>query len=189
MPSGPGPIAQHLIAEIVAWVRGHTSRPVRSFLLTCLQDAEAIAAQFQRCAVPTTLQRVDPVPHDELRRLPDLLPGVELVQVIHVQGEPSIEEARAAAPWVDAILLDSGNPTLAVKTLGGTGRVHDWGLSRPIGEAIGQKPLWLAGGLTPGNAMDAVAAVAPFGLDVCSGVRSGGQLNRSKLMAFAQALA
>ncbi|HMZ49117.1 MAG TPA: phosphoribosylanthranilate isomerase, partial [Flavobacteriales bacterium] len=61
--------------------------------------------------------------YDLLRRE---LPGVELVQVIHVLDEASVREAVEVSQHVDAILLDSGNPNLAVKELGGTGRAHDW---------------------------------------------------------------
>jgi phosphoribosylanthranilate isomerase len=57
-----------------------------------------------------------------------------------------VDEAVAVAPRVDALLLDSGNPALAVKELGGTGRRHDWALSRRIREAV-PVPVFLAGGL------------------------------------------
>jgi phosphoribosylanthranilate isomerase len=100
------------------------------------------------------------------------MPGVKLVQVIHVLGPESVEEAVTVAPHVDAILLDSGNPSLEVKELGGTGRRHDWGLSRRIREAV-DVPVWLAGGLNPDNAREAIETVGPFALDVCSGLRTG----------------
>ena len=90
----------------------------------------------------------------ELRRLRRILSGIRLVQVIHVTGPESVDEARDAAPLVDAILLDSGNPRLAVKELGGTGRVHDWTTSRRIRDSVGV-PVLLAGGLHPGNAREA----------------------------------
>ena len=100
------------------------------------------------------------------------MPGVKLVQVIHVTGPDSLSEALAVAPHVDAILLDSGNPALKVKELGGTGRRHDWQVSRAIREAV-DVPVWLAGGLNPDNAREAIDTVQPFGLDVCSGLRTG----------------
>ena len=119
MPSRPGVIDEALIARIAAEVPA----PVRTFLLTRRQRAAGIVAQYQRCR-PTTLQLVDDVPADELARLRDALPAVRLVQVIHVTGEASFDKAVAVTPRVDAILLDSGNPALAVKPLGGTGRTH-----------------------------------------------------------------
>jgi phosphoribosylanthranilate isomerase len=183
MPSGPGVIADELIAAIAAAV----PPPTRSFLLTARTDAEAIAEQHA-AACTTTVQLVDQVPHAELQRLRRLRPGVEIVQVIHVTGEASIEEARAAAPFVDALLLDSGNPALAVKELGGTGRVHDWSLSRRIRDAVYPLPVFLAGGLHAGNVAAAIAAVRPFGLDLCSKVRRDGRLHAQTLHGFMQAV-
>lgn len=181
MPSGPGVISEDRIAQIAAAV----PRTVQTFLLTAHQRAADIVAQHARCGT-TTLQLVDHVPPDELRKLRDALPGVPLVQVVHVVGAPSLAEAVAAASWVDAILLDSGNPALAVKELGGTGRTHDWSWSRRIRDAV-ERPLYLAGGLHAGNVGDAVAQVQPFGLDVCSGVRRDGRLDAERLHGFVRA--
>jgi phosphoribosylanthranilate isomerase len=178
MPSGPGPIPEEDIARIAAAV----SPPTETFLLTAQVEAEAIAAQQRRCST-SAVQLVDAVEEAELRRLRRLLPGIRLVQVIHVTGPASVDEARAAAPLVDALLLDSGNPSLTVKELGGTGRVHDWATSRRIRESVAV-PVLLAGGLHPGNAREALAQVAPAGLDVCSGLRRDGRLDAGRLHAF-----
>ena len=183
MPSGPGVIDDDTIAAIAAQVPAG----IDTFLLTSRIDAVAIAAQHAH-ARTTALQLVDQVPHAELRRLRGLLPGVALVQVVHVLDAASVDEALAAAPFVDALLLDSGNPRLRVKELGGTGRTHDWALSARI-RAAAPVPVWLAGGLHAGNAAAAIAAVRPHGLDVCSGVREHGRLAAHKLTAFAAAMA
>jgi len=185
MPSGPGVISDERVAEVAAAVRGE---PVRTFLLTARTRADEIAAQHRACGT-TTLQLVDHVPLLELRRLRALCPDVEIVQVIHVTDEQVLAEAEAAAPLVDALLLDSGNPALPVKELGGTGRTHDWALSRRIRDAVHPRPLWLAGGLQAGNVGEAVARVAPHGVDLCSSVRSAGRLDAGKLTAFMQAVA
>jgi len=182
MPSGPGIIGDALIAEIAAAV----APPIATFLLTSRQDADGILRQHRRCRT-TTLQLVDEVPKADLRKIRQELPGVRLVQVIHVTGESSLAEARSLEGLVDALLLDSGNPALAVKELGGTGRTHDWGLSRAIVEAT-TLPVFLAGGLNPGNVAQAVAVVRPYGLDLCSGVRRSGKLNATKLEMFFAAL-
>ena len=178
MPSGPGPIADSLIADIAAIV----PPPIATFLLTCRQDADSIIEQHSMCRT-STLQLVDSMAPAELEKLRARLPGIRLVQVIHVGGEESIDEARMIAPFVDALLLDSGNQKLAVKELGGTGRVHDWRISRRIRDAV-DVPLFLAGGLNAGNVAAAVAAVQPHGVDVCSGVRTDGKLDAVKLRAF-----
>lgn len=182
MPSGPGPITDELIAEIAATV----PPPIATFLLTCLQDVRAIVAQQRRCGA-TTLQLVDRLEHGSHAELRTALPGVRIVQVIHVTDEDSIREALEVAPRVHALLLDSGNQSLAVKELGGTGRVHDWTLSRRIRDAA-PVPVFLAGGLSAGNVGDAIRAVRPFGVDLCSGVRTGGHLDETKLRAFVEAV-
>ncbi|HEU5467920.1 MAG TPA: phosphoribosylanthranilate isomerase [Steroidobacteraceae bacterium] len=182
MPSGPGPIEEPEIARIAAAV----PPPTETFLLTALTDAEAIAAQRRRCGT-TAVQLVDALEEAELRRLRRLLPATRLVQVIHVTGPESVDEAQAAAPLVDTLLLDSGNPKLAVKELGGTGRVHDWETSRRIRDSVGV-PVLLAGGLHPGNAREALERVRPAGLDVCSGLRPNGRLDASLLRGFFEAL-
>ena len=177
MPSGPGVIDEMLIAEIIRTV----PPAVATFLLTSRQVADAIIEQQQRCRA-NTLQLVDHVAEGELIRLRRALPGIALVQVIHVSGLESIDEACAIAPHVDAILLDSGNQKLAVKELGGTGRIHDWTISRKIRAQCG-RPMFLAGGLRAENVQDAIERVRPFGVDICSGVRNEGKLDESKLRA------
>lgn len=181
MPSGPGVVDEELIAQIIRTV----PPPIATFLLTSLQDAEGIIEQQHRCR-PNTVQLVDALAESELMRLRRALPGIALVQVIHVTGLESIDEACAIAPHVDAILLDSGNQKLAVKELGGTGRTHDWAISRAIRERCG-KPLFLAGGLNFSNVRDAINQVQPYGLDLCSGVRTGAKLDADKLRAFVAA--
>jgi phosphoribosylanthranilate isomerase len=178
MPSGPGPIPEDLIAEIAAIVPPGVS----SFLLTCLQDTTAIIEQQRRLRV-NTIQICDRLPPGSHAQLREALPGVSLVQVVHVTGPESVDEAIAVAPHVDAVLLDSGNQSLAIKELGGTGRTHDWRLSRQIREAI-DVPMFLAGGLNPGNVAAAIREVQPFGIDVCSGLRTEGRLDPQKLTAF-----
>jgi phosphoribosylanthranilate isomerase len=182
MPSGPGPIPESLIAEIAATVPPGVS----SFLLTCQQDAGAIIDQQRRLRV-NTIQLCDRLPAGSHRLLREALPGVSLVQVVHVTGADAVEESIAVAPHVDAVLLDSGNQSLAIKELGGTGRTHDWSLSRKIREAI-DVPLYLAGGLNPHNVAAAIQEVRPFGIDVCSGLRTDGTLDRHKLGEFFAAI-
>lgn len=178
MPSGPGVISEPQIAEIAARV----PPPVATFLPTARQNAKGIIEQHHRCCA-STIQIVDRLTHgsyDDLRRA---LPGISIVQVVHVVGEASVEEAALLAEHVDAILLDSGNPALATKQLGGTGRRHAWTLSRRIREQIAI-PVFLAGGLNPDNVRQAVDEVGPFALDICTGVRSAGKLDAQKLRAL-----
>jgi phosphoribosylanthranilate isomerase len=182
MPSGPGPISENTIAEIASTV----PPAVGTFLLTCELTAPAIIEQQRRCRANTIqlVDEVDATVHAELR---EALPGISIVQVIHVRDKDSIRQAVKVAPGVDAILLDSGNPSLAVKELGGTGRLHDWAISRAIREAVAV-PIYLAGGLTASNVGTAIATVSPFAVDVCSGVRTAGTLDEMKLAGFVNAV-
>lgn len=178
MPSGPGIVSDELARYIVARV----PPAVASFLLTSRQSADGIIEQ-QKFVRSNTLQIVDTLTYGTYRDLRDALPGISLVQVIHVSDEKSFAEALQIASEVDAILLDSGNLQLTVKELGGTGRTHNWAISRRIVEAV-EKPVFLAGGLKPENVCEAVETVRPFGLDICSGVRTNGKLDERKLEDF-----
>ena len=178
MPSGPGVISEDLIREIASVIPPSVS----TFLLTCKQDVPSIIEQQRRAGV-NTVQICDRLETGSYKELRDALPGISIVQVIHVTGLESVEEAVAVAPHVNGILLDSGNQSLSVKELGGTGRTHDWSLSRKIREAA-NVPIFLAGGLKPTNINEAIRQVGPFGVDVCNGVRSDGKLDEAKLSDF-----
>jgi phosphoribosylanthranilate isomerase len=181
MPSGPGVIDEERIAEIASKV----PPSVGTFLLTSRQTVDDIIQQQRFCRT-NTIQICDHLTRGTHRDLKDALPGISIVQVVHVTGPESVAEAEQVATHVDAILLDSGNQKLAVKELGGTGRIHDWAISRAIRERI-RVPLFLAGGLAPENVNQAIDAVGPFGLDVCSGVRTDGKLDAKKLTSFLSA--
>lgn len=182
MPSGPGPIEDDVIFQIA----GCTPPPIATFLLTCETDAKAIVEHHKR-TLTNTIQLVDAVKKEVYKEIRIELPGIKLVQVIHVIDEKSVEEAVEMADYADAILLDSGNPNLAVKELGGTGRVHNWALSRKIVDLI-KVPVFLAGGLNSYNVKEAVDTVQPFGVDVCNGVRTNGSLDELKLEMFIKAI-
>jgi len=188
MPSGPGPIEEKQIAAIARKIPPF----ITSVLLTSEQDPLLIEAQHRRCRTQA-IQLVDVLPRGAHASLRQALPGISLLQVIHVRGEVSMAEAEdvallpAGGCIVDALLLDSGNPALAVKELGGTGRTHDWRISQRIRDAV-SIPVILAGGLNPGNVGEAIQAVRPFAVDVCSGVRTRGRLDESKLAAFMDAV-
>ena len=178
MPSGPGVISEELISEIAF----KTPPGIGTFLLTSKQDTASIIEQQRRCQV-NTIQLCDNLvegSYDDFRKA---LPGIKIVQVIHVSDEKSVQEAISIASHVDGILLDSGNPAATIKKLGGTGNTHNWNLSKKIVDAV-NIPVWLAGGLNPENSSSAVEKVSPFGLDVCSGVRTNGLLDEKKLTNF-----
>lgn len=178
MPSGPGVIDDQLIGEIAKAV----PPAVSTFLLTSETTAQGIIAHYKKVNT-TTIQVVDHLPNSEYALLRAELPHVKLVQVIHVMDNRSVQEAIEASKFVDALLLDSGNPNLQVKELGGTGRTHNWELSRQIRESI-DIPLFLAGGINSTNVKEAIERVQPFGIDLYSGVRTNNRLDEQKLIAF-----
>ena len=168
MPSGPGVIDEDLIAEIAA----AAPPAIGTFLLTSEVEPTSIIAQQRRCGV-NTIQLCDALDATAYPVLRDALPGITLIQVIlHVRGEGAVAEAIGLAPMIDGLLLDSGDPTGTVKELGGTGRVHNWALSRRI-VVDAPCPVFLAGGLNPGNVADAIRQVRPYGVDLCTGARMG----------------
>ena len=181
MPSGPGPIADELIASIIKTV----PPPVATFLLTSETTAEDVIAHQKRVH-SSTIQIVDALTERNYKLIREHLPSVKLVQVIHVIDESSVAEAVELSEEADALLLDSGNPNLAVKELGGTGRVHNWNLSKKIVEQS-KVPVFLAGGLNAANVAEAIESVNPFGVDICSGVRTNGNLDEQKLELFFKA--
>lgn len=181
MPSGPGIISNELIYRIAQQV----PPPIGTFLLSSETSADAIILHHQKVCT-NTIQLVDALQEGSYLQIKQALPGIKLVQVIHVLDENSVEEAVIISEQVDALLLDSGKPNLAVKILGGTGQVHNWKLSRKIVEQS-KVPVFLAGGLTADNVKAAIETVQPFGLDLCSGVRTDKKLDPVKLEAFFRA--
>jgi len=182
MPSGPGIIDDELIHQIAKSI----PPPISTFLLTSETDSNAIIAHHKKVNT-STIQIVDALTDRQYHLIKEELPNVKLVQVIHVLDENSVDEAIEISELVDAILLDSGNPNLATKVLGGTGKTHNWELSKKIRENI-DIPVFLAGGINKDNVIQAMDIVQPFGVDLCSSVRTNGQLDENKLDAFFNAL-
>jgi len=178
MPSGPGVIPEDLITEIALSV----PQSIFTFLLTSKRDTASIIEQQKRCKV-NTIQICDSLAEGDYTDFRKELPEIKIIQVIHVVDESSVEQSISIAPLVDGLLLDSGDVNSSVKELGGTGRIHNWNLSRAIVKST-QTPVWLAGGLNPENIVDAIKTVSPFGVDLCSGVRSDGKLDELKLAQF-----
>ena len=178
MPSGPGVITDEEILQITKSI----PPTIASFLLTSETSAEKIIEHHKR-TFTNTIQIVDKLTEGTYQKIKEALPAIKIVQVIHVIDESTIEEAVRISYLVDALLLDSGNPNLKIKVLGGTGRVHNWTISRKI-VAQSKVPVFLAGGLTSENVRQAIEQVQPFGIDLCSGVRINKKLDQKKLEIF-----
>ncbi len=178
MPSGPGVIAEETIRAVADW----TPPGITSVLLTSLQDPEQIISQHGRCRTGA-IQLVDKQTPETHKILKERLPGIQIIQVIHMTDDSAVIAAQEMEDYADALLLDSGDPGGETKVLGGTGRIHNWEISREIVQKV-DKPVFLAGGLTPMNVTEATKKVRPFGIDVCSGVRTDGQLDGRKVRDF-----
>jgi phosphoribosylanthranilate isomerase len=178
MPSGLGVIADTLARDIA-----HATPPaVSPILLTSRTQAREIADHIIFCGVGIVqiVNHIDPATHD---RLDELVPAVRRLQVIHVESDDALRLLEFYSGHVHGFLLDSGRPGLAIPQLGGTGRIHDWSISA---EFVRRSPLpvFLAGGLNVANVTAAIRQVRPYGVDVCSGLRSPLSLDESKLRAF-----
>jgi phosphoribosylanthranilate isomerase len=183
MPSGVGSIADDTIAEVANAV----PPPVATFLLTAETRAEAISKHVRRTS-PTAVQIVNHIDPTDSAELVRLVPITRRVQVIHIENEAALDLIDVYAPHVHAFLLDSGRPGLIVPELGGTGRVHDWNISA---EFVRRSPcpVFLAGGLNSDNVSEAIRIVRPYGVDLCSALRTSGVLDVAKLDAFVRAIA
>ena len=181
MPSGDRFLSDREIHELAA-----ANPNVERFLLTCKTDPDEIRHQVLDAGTDT-VQLVERMAIADLERLRSGLPGISLVQVVHVTGPAALQQALDVERYVDFILLDSGNPEGPDRTLGGTGNVHDWRVSSEIVRAV-QCPVFLAGGLGPDNVAQAIAEVAPFGVDVCSRLRPNGSLDEDLLKKFFDAI-
>ncbi len=178
MPSGPGVISKEKIREIAQW----TPSELKTVLLTAHQDADQLIEQHQFCGTDV-IQLVDSQTETTYLKLRRRLKGTELMQVVHIINEDSIKEAIRVSEYVNYILLDSGNPNLTVKELGGTGRTHNWELSKRIVDEV-NVPVFLAGGLNPNNVAQAISKVQPFAVDLCSGLRTEGKLMEKEVRKF-----
>jgi phosphoribosylanthranilate isomerase len=182
MPSGPGIISDEQIYKIVQTV----PPAISTFLLTSETAVNDIIEHYTKTQT-STIQIVDKLKQGTYETIKNALPEVKIVQVIHVIDENTIDEAIEISELVDAILLDSGNPNLPIKELGGTGRVHNWNISKKIVSQV-KVPVFLAGGLHADNVQQAIDAVQPFGVDLCSAVRTNNMLDPFKLEKFFNAI-
>ena len=178
MPSGPGPIPDSRIRDVISAFPGSMS-----VLLSSRTSFDAVRRQVDFCR-PAALQLVDHVSPGVRKRLKIEFPDLTLIQVVHVQGEEVLATHVEAVSHAHMLLLDSGNPDAAYgRQLGGTGRIHDWSHSARIIRDC-PIPVWLAGGLTPENIEEAICSTRPYGVDVCTGLRPNGALDPALLERF-----
>lgn len=182
MPSGPGVIDLDQAATIAR----QAAPPLSRFLLSSEDSAAGLINAVRHTGVDT-LQIVRHLDPGLVGEVASALPSTRIVQVIHVEDDSALDLIPAYEPVCDAFLLDSGRPGAATAELGGTGRAHDWSISARFVAAV-DRPVFLAGGLNAGNVVEALQQVQPFGIDLCSSVRTNGRLDSDKLHNFMRAV-
>ena len=136
---------------------------VDSFLVTHLTNIEDILA-LSNYINSTGIQISEDIDINELKKIRKLTKK-KIIKTVVVKDESSFDKLKQVEPYCDFILLD----TRFKGYTGGTGLTSDWDLSRKMVE-IAKKPVYLAGGLTPDNVLEAIKKVRPQGVDVSTGV-------------------
>ena len=182
MPSGEGMIEDHKIREIAASIKSFNN----SVLLTSRTDAESIIEHHKE-TITSHIQIVDYIDVKNYQEIRKSLPDIKLIQVVHVEDESSYSLAMNLSNYVDFILLDSGKPSAKKRTLGGTGDTHNWNISKKIVRDC-SIPVYLAGGINHSNVVEAIQKVKPYGIDLCTGLRTNNKLDKNKLNVFMEAI-
>lgn len=138
---------------------------VSSVMVTSITETDELI-KLARATGATILQLYGDATPETILEVKKALP-VQIWKVLNLSDEGSIAEAKKYEGSADAIALDTLNKQTGV--LGGTGKTHDWNISRKIVESI-SIPVILAGGLNPENVAEAIKIVQPYGVDVNSGV-------------------
>jgi phosphoribosylanthranilate isomerase len=132
------------------------------------------------CLAPDAVQVTGTLPRDAIC---EQFRGIQVIHAVAVNDQAG--EVLPSAVRCDAVLTDSCVPGAH----GGTGKPHNWNVSRAIKELIAPTPLILAGGLTPGNVRAAIETVRPYAVDVSSGVEArAGIKDPAKIRAFIRAV-
>ena len=155
---------------------------IRTVMVTHLLEIEKIAdlAEYTRVSA---VQVHNELSVNDLALLRKKLQGLEIIKAVHVVDEASVIQAKMYEPYSDMILLDSKSGD----RIGGTGKTHDWGISKKIVEQA-EVPVILAGGLNPGNIEEAVKKVKPSRIDANSGLEhEDGSKDFNKIRLFAKA--
>lgn len=152
-------------AATTASIISHVPPFVASVIVTTVIEPKALI-RIARATGANTLQLQGEVSADTVRAVKAVSPYLKVYAVVHVFGTDAIEAARKIE-GVDAIILDSADKTSGAR--GGTGKTHDWNISKKIVESL-SIPVVLAGGLNPDNVAEAVRLVKPYAVDVETGV-------------------
>ena len=175
---------EDLTEEEAAAIITSLAPPVFGVLITYLDEASEIAA-FCRALGARIVQLHGDIDRDELKRLKTLDPNLTVIKslVIGMRDDKALEATVSElSPFVDAFITDTFDPKTGAS--GATGKTHDWRVSRRLVE-LADRPVILAGGLTPENVKRAILEVRPAGVDSHTGVEdSTGRKSREKVQKF-----
>ena len=175
---------EDLTEEEAAAIIKSLAPPVFGVLITYLHEASEIAA-FCHALGARIVQLHGNIERDELKRLKTLDPNLTVIKslVIGMHEEKTLEAlVSKLSPFVDAFITDTFDPKTGAS--GATGKTHDWRISQRLIE-LADKPVILAGGLTPENVKRAILEVRPAGVDSHTGVEdSNGRKSREKVRKF-----
>lgn len=141
---------------------------VASVAVTHLQNPQDLIDIIDETGC-STLQIQNDVSLEDMDIVKNGLPHTKIIKAVHVTGIEAIEKAEMFSKTADAIILDTKTET----RIGGTGITHDWNISAEIVKRL-NKPVILAGGLSPSNLAEAIEKVKPYAVDVHSGVKKNG---------------
>jgi phosphoribosylanthranilate isomerase len=155
---------------------------VEAVLVTHIEDIDELERLLQQSGI-TTIQLHSEIASSSVERLRSRFPHVKIFKSVHVISADSVAYPEAFRKLVDGFVLDSIN--VATDQVGGTGKTHDWSISRQIVMRYPEIPIILAGGLNSENVRSAIEYVHPFGVDVNSGTKaSNGFKDTRKMQEF-----
>ena len=175
---------EDLTEEEAAAIIKSLAPPVFGVLITYIHQASEIAALCHALGARIVQLHGD-IGRDEVKRLKTLAPSLTVIKslVVGMRDDKALEAmARELSPLVDAFITDTFDPKTGAS--GATGKTHDWRVSRRLVE-LSNRPIILAGGLTPENVKRAILEVRPGGVDSHTGVEDAcGRKSREKVNKF-----
>jgi len=175
---------EDLTEEEAAAIIKSLAPPIFGVQITYIHQASEIAALCHALGARIVQLHGD-IGRDEVKRLKTLAPSLTVIKslVVGMRDDKALEAmARELSPLVDAFITDTFDPKTGAS--GATGKIHDWHVSRHLVEVV-DRPVILAGGLTPENVKRAILEVRPAGVDSHTGVEdSSGRKSRDKVRKF-----
>lgn len=177
LAGGRSPLTPEDAARIIKQLPPHAA-PV---LVTSVVEPKELIGLAQKTGA-AILQLYGDASPAQIQEVKEAMPSVKIWKVINIADEASIALAKEYEGAADAVALDTFNKDNGAR--GGSGKTHDWDISRRIAESL-SIPVILAGGLNPENVAEAVAQVRPAGVDVNSGVTNpDGSKDLAKVKRF-----